>query len=220
MTTGKIAKVCSWFERMNTNVERAINLSNRLSPESFIESHDLFWALVKYAENVQECAVQLDNMKLSILESLEEVPIRSENGEDLTWSNLKKMRNKLAHSFWDINRCILWVTVKKDFPALQTLLSRLVIGRSTIDPDSPAFEITKRDLKGLPLSEPADVFTLGNSLVLISFDKDLKPLCFRISKQSETSFWVRQPGDFEGQAILMSVSNGIRHEYRGRRLKN
>ena len=205
---------------MKTNVDRTINLSSRLSPEQLYESNDLFWALVKYAENVQECAVQLDNMDLSILESLEEVPLKSESGEDLTWSNLKKMRNRLVHSFWDINRCTLWDTATRDFPALQTLLSRLVIGHSTIDPDSPVYEITKQDLEELPLSKSEDESTLGNSLILISFDKDIKPLCFRISKKSEKTFWVKPPRDFEGHAISMSVSNGIRHDYVGRRLKN
>lgn len=202
---------------MKTNVDRAISLSSRLSPETLYESEDLFWALVKHVENVQECAVQLDNMKLSVLESLEEVPFQSEYGEDLTWRILKGMRSKLAHVFWGINRCTLWDTATNDFPALRTLLSRLVIGSSTIDPDSPVYEFTKLNIEELPLCRLGDESTLGNSLILISFDKDLKPWCFRISRQSETCFYVKPPGDFEGHTILISVSNGRELKYVGRR---
>lgn len=60
---------------METNVARAINLSRRISPEKFSEANDHFCVLAKFAENVQECAVQHANKKLCILESLEVVSI-------------------------------------------------------------------------------------------------------------------------------------------------
>ena len=84
------------------------------------ESNDLFWSLVKYVENVQDCTLQLDNMKRSILEALDEVPIKSEQGEDLTWKNMINMRVILAHKSWDIDKDILWGTVVNDFPILDT----------------------------------------------------------------------------------------------------
>ena len=39
---------------------RAIALSERTSPADTDEANDLFWALAKYAENVNESVVQLD----------------------------------------------------------------------------------------------------------------------------------------------------------------
>ena len=88
--------------------------------------------------------VQLDNLKHSILEALEEVPIISEQGTDLNWSGLKGMRNKLAHNFWDIDREMLWDTVTKDFPVLRTLLSLLIVAEWSADSDSWQFSFEVR----------------------------------------------------------------------------
>ena len=66
MTIEKIAEVKTWLERMQVHAERAISLSGRMSPEDVSESNDMFWALAKYAENVEESAVQLDEIKKDI----------------------------------------------------------------------------------------------------------------------------------------------------------
>ena len=66
MTKEEIVKVRTWLERMGINVYRAINLSERMSPDDLNDSNDLFWALVKYTENVQESATQLDNINSKI----------------------------------------------------------------------------------------------------------------------------------------------------------
>ena len=60
---------------MCRQLEKSIALSEQLDEKELDEDNDLFWALVKYAENVQECIIQLDNLNKTILPALDEVPI-------------------------------------------------------------------------------------------------------------------------------------------------
>ena len=127
ITEAQVGEVREWLDRMQNHVDKAISLSEQMDGNALSEDDYRFWALAKYAENVQECTVKLDNMKRSVLEALEEVPLKSEQGTDLTWVGMRDMRNELAHEFWDIDPKILWDRVTKDFPVLCTLLSLLVV---------------------------------------------------------------------------------------------
>ena len=56
------------------------------------ESNDLFWALTKYAENVEESLVQLDAVNPRVYPALIEL-------SGPTWKGLKGTRSRLAHAF-------------------------------------------------------------------------------------------------------------------------
>ena len=73
MTEGMVAEVKVWLERMRDQAGRAVGLSERLSPSDMDESNDLFWALAKYAENVQESIVKLDDINKRIYPELIEL---------------------------------------------------------------------------------------------------------------------------------------------------
>ena len=97
MDESAIRDVRTWFERMLTNAQRALDLASRMSVDDCNESNDLFWALAKYAENVQESITQLDSINNKILPRLIEIPIESEAEGDTAWADLKGMRIRLAH---------------------------------------------------------------------------------------------------------------------------
>ena len=139
ITEAQVGELKQWLERMQTHLDKAIALSEQVDGNALSKDDHRFWALAKYAENVQECAVQLDNMKRSILEALEEVPMISEQGTELHWRGLKGMRNRLTHKFWDISPEILWDTVTKDFPVLSILLSLLFVTEKVANPKSTRF---------------------------------------------------------------------------------
>ncbi len=211
------AQICSireWLDRMETHLGKAITLSEKMSEEK-LNDDDNFWALVKYAENVQECAVQLDNLKHSILEALEEVPIKSEQGTELNWSGLKGMRNRLAHNFWDVDHEILWDTVTKDFPVLRTLLSLLIVAKWSADPDSWQFSFKVRKFRELPLFRPGDEFTLGNSVILMSFNKKGRARCMRIARVSDQKIQVKPPDDVIVYELSLSLDDGEQREHLG-----
>ena len=174
MTREDIAKVKAWLERMQINISRAINLSERMSPEDLEESNDLFWALVKYSENVQESAKQLDDINKKIYPALIEFDME-------TWNNLKGMRDRLAHKFWDIDPHILWSTVTSDFPTLLALLSTIIVIDNPIDAhESFAIEFETVRLLELPATPLKSEAEAGHSLVALVFEPNGKVEVVRI----------------------------------------
>ena len=140
MTEGMVAEVKVWLERMRDQAGRAVSLSERLSPSDMDESNDLFWALAKYAENVQESIVKLDDINKRIYPELIEL-----DGD--TWQGLKGMRSRLAHAFWNIDPQILW-ELSRILPKRELALSGAVVYQ--FDPGS-VFKAWER--VGRPISE-------------------------------------------------------------------
>lgn len=215
VTEAQIGRIREWLHRMEVHLCKAIALSDSLDEDNLSEEDNNFWALVKYAENVQECVVQLDNMKRSILEALGEVPLKSEQVTDLTWNGLKGMRSRLAHNFWTIDRDILWGTIRRDFPVLRILLSLVIVAEAGVDPNSPRFSLRARRVRLLPLSKPSDGFTLGNSLIMIFFDKSGRAQCLRIAKMDERTFVFNTSGDDDIRQLSGDLWDGEQQEHLG-----
>ena len=174
MTKKKIAKVKTWLERMRVNVSRAIDLSNRVSPDKMVESTDLFWALVKYTENVQESAKQLDNISEKIFPALIKFDID-------TWKSLRGMRDRLAHQFWDINPRILWSTVTEDFPALLSLLSTIIVFEKPVhDGERVNLDLETDRILGLPDIAPGSAVKAGQGIICMVFGYRGKVGVFRV----------------------------------------
>ena len=162
MTKKELAKVEAWLGEMRVFTNRAMSLAGTLDGEALSKDNDLFWALVKYAENVQEGIKQLDNLNKSILLALEEIPNKSQDATDVSWEGFKKMREILAHQFGNIDSGILWEVVTKEFPVLDQLLRVLVVGEGVADrghkfnvqfragpiPNPPAFRSNSTVLAG------------------------------------------------------------------------
>ena len=170
---------------MRVHLQKAIALSQKVDSMTLSEEDDLFWALVKYAENVQECIVQLDNMSDSILGCLIEFPLKSE-GESTSWTDLKRMRSRLAHKFWAIDQAILWETVTQDFVQLDQLLESLVISNSVGDfEDQQSLMVDAQRFFGLqPVGAGAHI-GLGNSLPFLYFDSTGTAQCLRIGRSPD-----------------------------------
>ena len=98
-TESQKAAAADWLGHMCQNLENAIALSEQLEESQLNEGNDRFWALVKYAENVQECIVQLDNLNKTILPALDEVPLDPIPEASFGWSGMKGMRQRLAPRF-------------------------------------------------------------------------------------------------------------------------
>ena len=174
MTEGMVAEVKVWLERMRDQAGRAVSLSERLSPSDMDESNDLFWALAKYAENVQESIVKLDDINKRIYPELIEL-----NGD--TWQGLKGMRSRLAHAFWNIDPQILWSTVTRDFPDLLALVSTMIVIDRPIGEQEPFEVILKTErLLSLPDVTPESMVEAGHSIVVMVLGYDGRVGVFRI----------------------------------------
>lgn len=163
MTKEKIAEVKSWLEKMQFHADKAVKLTDRVSQADMNESNDLFWALAKYTENVEESVVKLDCINNRIYPELIEI-----DGE--TWKGLKGMRSRLAHAFWNIDPQILWSTVTTDFPDLLALLSTIIVIKNPIGDNEPfEFTIQTDRLMGLPKVTPDSNVKAGSSIVVLVF---------------------------------------------------
>ena len=172
---------------MRIHLKKAIALSQKVDAMPLSEEDDLFWALVKYAENVQECIVQLDNMSGSIFSRLIELPMKSKDGA--SWDDLKGMRSRLAHKFWDIDQTILWETVTKEFVQLNQLLESLMISKFVGDiEDQRSSRVDAQSFFGLQPAEAGARIGLGNSLPFLYFDSTGTAQCLRIGDLQTTTY--------------------------------
>ena len=42
---------------------------------------------------------------------------------EIPWNQIKGMRNRIAHEYFEIDEKVVWATCKNDFPRLRTLLT-------------------------------------------------------------------------------------------------
>ncbi len=75
----------------------------------------LVFSLVKAIEIIGEAASQVSE-------------IGRENVSDIPWADIIGMRNRLVHAYYDINREILWQTVRRDLPPLVATLEHVLSG--------------------------------------------------------------------------------------------
>ena len=151
-----------------------MDLASRLSVQDLHESNDLFWALAKYTENVQESITQLDNLNRRLLPCLVEIPVRPKIEGTAAWADLKGMRNKLTHRFWCIDPKILWATVKEDLPKVIDLLSTLSIHPEPVGKGQRLqFTFRGQDLLSRPLLDGRSGPAPGQALVPRGLDRPL-----------------------------------------------
>lgn len=187
MTQKNVSDVILWLDRMTNYAIRAVRLSEGMKPCSLVEGNDSFWALVKYVENAQESAKQIDNINGGFFAELIEF-------DENYWKSLRRMRDRLAHKFWDVDPEILWETVRIDFVHLLSLLltirvvDHLVAGKTYIDFTD---EVTR--LSKLPeWSDNAD-FKAGQSIVVIAFTRYGDIIILRAGHNDGKMFVITDP---------------------------
>ena len=160
MTQQKLDEVESWLSEIQVFTNRAILLAGKMDSNNLSDDEDMFWALVKYAENVEESIKQIDSINASILPILEEIPIEPQAGNDISWKGFKAMRDVLTHQFKNIDPKILWAVVTEEFPVLNQLLKVLVVGQGTVEKDK-TFNVRFRAglFRNLPSFEPQALFS-------------------------------------------------------------
>jgi uncharacterized protein with HEPN domain len=90
--------------------EKAVRYSRATSRRELEDDEVLRLALTKLVEIVGEAAKQVSQPTRQAIPSL-------------PWSAAARMRDRLAHHYFDIDLDVLWATVTEDLPALLDLLS-------------------------------------------------------------------------------------------------
>ena len=122
-TEERVREIEGWLKRVSAYASRAVDLTSRIVEADFHPDNDGFWAVVKYAENVQESVKQLDNLDRRLWNYLSK-----EAEDDVDSSDMKGMRDILAHQFWSIDPSLLRDVVSREFPTLLTFLGKVKIG--------------------------------------------------------------------------------------------
>ena len=163
MTQQKVLDVIVWLERMTTYTIRAVELSEDMDADTLSEDNHLYWALVKYVENAQESAKQIDNINSKFFTELIEL-------DKSYWKSLRRMRDRLAHKFWDIDPNILWETVRQDFLHLLSLLSTIrVVEQLHVNKTLIDFTDDVKRLSKMPEWPDNSGFKSGHSIVVMAF---------------------------------------------------
>ena len=184
MTSAQVDEVKTWINRMREYAAKAIKLAERMSYAEMHETNDLFWALAKYAENVEESAIQLDQVNTQIYPALIEMDME-------VWQSLKDMRSRLAHAFWSIDPEILWTTVTQDFPALLDLLSMIIVVDQPIgSKDHFEFQVESDRLLDLPDAVGGQAPEAGRFVVALAFGYDGRVRVFRVSHAGDRTLVV------------------------------
>ena len=183
MTVAKVNEVRDWLVHMNRHLKNAIELSKQVDGTKLNESDHLFWSLVKYAENVQECILQLDKINRTILPTLDEIPEKANSNIGFSWNGMKGMRQRLAHDFRKIDPGILWQTVTGDFPVLLSLTSHVIVLEAGSAQDG-GFKVKFKvgDFRSMPVYDEREGFQPGNSMIALSFDASHNARCVRIAR--------------------------------------
>ena len=163
MTQQNVSDVIVWLARMRDNTARAVELSEMLTADIFSEDIHEYWALVKYVENAQESAKQIDNINKKLFSELIEF-------DERYWKSLRGMRDRLVHKFWDIDPSILWNTVRVDFAEILALLSTMHVHERPVgEDDGFSFSHRPEKLFSLPDWSSETSFAAGHSIVAVAF---------------------------------------------------
>lgn len=191
VTDKNLSDARNWLIRANENIHLALSLAARMSKEPAGRSDlDLRVALAKYAENVAEAITQLDKSTGgTLLEALVEIPMEGKN-DSLTWADLKGMRIRLAHKFWEIDHEIVWQTVTNEFPAVGDLFACVHIADTVFDmrTDEGLVYTFSTDLfKQIkyPLEELGDDYSPGKFIIVALYDRTGGWLLARAGRDKE-----------------------------------
>ena len=195
MTVAKLSEVRDWMDNMNCYLEKAIELSKRMDCSKLDESDDLFWALVKYAENVQECILQLDKINRTILPALDEIPQKAEPNIGFSWKGMKGMRQRLAHDFRNIDSEILLQTVANDFPILFSLTSHVIVVEVSSQDGTLGVGFNVGAFRSMPAFEEQEGFKPGNSMIALFFDGSYKAQCVRFARLDDRTIRLETSDD-------------------------
>lgn len=81
------------------------------SAEDFLEDLMLYYAIVKNMEIIDEAAYMLTKEF-------------KENHPDTNWNDIIKMRHILVHGYYQVDSRIVWITIQKDLPILESQINR------------------------------------------------------------------------------------------------
>lgn len=114
-------RVEDYLEHIAQAIERATLYVERLgSAEAFRLSQRDQDAVIRNIEIIGEAARQIQRHDPEFVTAHPELP----------WSDMRDIRNKVIHHYFEVDINIVWRTVKNDLPQLKQEIDHLLQGRS------------------------------------------------------------------------------------------
>lgn len=110
-------RVEDYLEHIGEAIRRAMEYVERFdSPNAFGQSQLEQDAVIRNIEIIGEAASQIQKHEPGYVTSHPEIP----------WLDMRDMRNRMIHAYFDVNFTVVWNTVKDDLPRLKQQIDGLL----------------------------------------------------------------------------------------------
>lgn len=114
MTDLQKLRVQDYLEHMQEAVQLAQSYAAGMSKEDFLKDRRTQQAIVLNLITLGEVAARLMSEHSEFADAHPNIP----------WRQMRGMRNRMAHGYFDINLEIVWETVQKSLPELESQLGK------------------------------------------------------------------------------------------------
>jgi uncharacterized protein with HEPN domain len=114
-------RVADYLQHILDAIERAMAYAAQAGNADTFKSHSLLQdGIVRNMEVIGEAAIKLHKVAPDIATAHPDIP----------WRDMRTMRNKLIHDYFDVDLDIVWSTVRQDLPALANQIRALLSARA------------------------------------------------------------------------------------------
>jgi uncharacterized protein with HEPN domain len=111
-------RVEDYLEHIAEAIERATRYLQPLQNlEALQQNPQIQDAVVRNIEIIGEAAGRIQRMDPEFFTSHPELP----------WTEMRGMRNKMVHNYFDVDWKVVWSTVKSDLPTLKKQIAALLV---------------------------------------------------------------------------------------------
>jgi len=110
-------RVEDYLEHIAQAIQRAVDYVERFDSLSAFQQGQLEQdAVIRNIEIIGEAARQIQRQAPEFVAAHPEIP----------WNDMRDMRNRMIHAYFDVNISIVWNTVKNDLPPLKQQIEQLL----------------------------------------------------------------------------------------------
>jgi uncharacterized protein with HEPN domain len=111
-------RVEDYLEHITQAIERAVRYVEPFDRVgAFEKNHQVQDAVVRNIEIIGEAASQIQKQAPEFVTAHPELP----------WVEMRGMRNKMIHNYFDVSLRVVWNTIKNDLPRLKQQIDALLI---------------------------------------------------------------------------------------------